>query len=217
MSPRASCSAMVFFDHRRAPAGQPLWAHAPSTPAETSSATSQMGPPSNTDTCCAMGNSLKSTTPGSAPPSRLGLTMRGTLPDHTLTRLGAKVVSSSRMGHSATSVFPAVSVPPYMGPRTMGGGWVTRKCHLTVPSTASFGTNPATSNRLSFRASRARSRGGLTSAGTSWDSFPHTDNVQECGEVPTHGFLLRNGEYTQIDFPRSTSTRVLGPLRRQAR
>ena len=39
--------------------------------------------------------------------------------------------------------------------------------------------------------------------------FPDTDNVQECSEASTHGFLLQNDQYTQIDFPRSTSTRAL--------
>ena len=39
--------------------------------------------------------------------------------------------------------------------------------------------------------------------------FPDTDNVQECSEASTHGFLLQDDQYTQIDFPRSTSTRAL--------
>lgn len=39
--------------------------------------------------------------------------------------------------------------------------------------------------------------------------FPDTQNVEECADAPNHGFLFRDGEYTQIDFPRSTFTRAL--------
>jgi uncharacterized membrane protein len=40
-------------------------------------------------------------------------------------------------------------------------------------------------------------------------SFAHVDSVEECGpEGPADGFLLRDGQYTRIDVPGSTRTRV---------
>ena len=41
--------------------------------------------------------------------------------------------------------------------------------------------------------------------------FAYINTVDDCyAEPPTHGFLLRQGEYTAIDFPGSTSTTVFG-------
>jgi uncharacterized membrane protein len=41
--------------------------------------------------------------------------------------------------------------------------------------------------------------------------FAYINAIGDCyAEPPTHGFLLRQGEYSAIDFPGSTSTSVLG-------
>jgi|SRR5882724_1945643 len=41
--------------------------------------------------------------------------------------------------------------------------------------------------------------------------FAYIDVIDDCySGPPTHGFLLRQGEYTAIDFPGSTSTNVFG-------
>jgi len=41
--------------------------------------------------------------------------------------------------------------------------------------------------------------------------FAYINEIGDCyAEPPTHGFLLRQGEYTAIDFPGSTSTSVFG-------
>jgi probable HAF family extracellular repeat protein len=41
--------------------------------------------------------------------------------------------------------------------------------------------------------------------------FAYIDVIDDCyAGPPTHGFLLRQGEYTAIDFPGSTSTNVFG-------
>jgi uncharacterized membrane protein len=39
--------------------------------------------------------------------------------------------------------------------------------------------------------------------------FAHVDNVGDCGENPSHGFVLQDSRYKRIDFPRSISTRAL--------
>jgi uncharacterized membrane protein len=39
--------------------------------------------------------------------------------------------------------------------------------------------------------------------------FTYIDSFEDCSGADTHGFLLRGGEYTQIDFPGSIDTKVL--------
>jgi probable HAF family extracellular repeat protein len=42
-------------------------------------------------------------------------------------------------------------------------------------------------------------------------AFAYINAIDDCyAGPPTHGFLLRQGEYTAIDFPGSTSTSVFG-------
>jgi uncharacterized membrane protein len=41
-------------------------------------------------------------------------------------------------------------------------------------------------------------------------SFAQVDSVEDCvPDQPHHGFLLRDGQYTRIDVPAATSTKVL--------
>jgi probable HAF family extracellular repeat protein len=39
--------------------------------------------------------------------------------------------------------------------------------------------------------------------------FTYVDSVEDCTGENTHGFLLRDGQYTQIDFPRSIDSKAL--------
>ena len=39
--------------------------------------------------------------------------------------------------------------------------------------------------------------------------FSYVEKAEDCGELPSHGFLLRNRRYQKIDFPGSAETKVL--------